>query len=103
MNTLGQRIYTLIGILLAGVALTVGLSLVSTGRLVTATEQHGRVNLTSIELIQTLGSLFDRQNSIVNGAPAEMDLGKATARAEEFRKVIKDDLEIYRQVVANIK
>jgi methyl-accepting chemotaxis protein len=86
MNTLGQRIYTLIGALLTGVVLTVGLSMFSTGRLVTATEQLGRVNLTSIELIQTLGSLFERQNSIVNGAPAEMDLAKATVRTEEFRK-----------------
>lgn len=86
MNTLGQRIYALIGALLAGVMLTVGLSMVSTGRLVSATGQLGRVNLASIELIQMLGSLLDRQNSIVNGAPAEMDLSKAAARADEFRK-----------------
>jgi len=86
LNTLGQRIYTLIGALLIGVALTVGLAMFSTGRLVTATDQLGRVNLVSIELIQTMGSLLDRQNSVVNGAPAEMDLVKATAHADEFRK-----------------
>ncbi|MBI5380268.1 MAG: MCP four helix bundle domain-containing protein [Opitutae bacterium] len=90
MRTLGHRIYALVGALLAGVILTVALSMVSTDRLVTATEQLGRVNLASIELIQQLSSLFDRQNSIVNGAPAEMDLAKAKARADEFRKAGED-------------
>src|SRR4051812_33423146 len=85
MYTLGQRIYGLIGTLLAGLALVLGFALFSTSRLVTATDRLGSVNLASIELIQTLGSLFDRQNSIVNGAPAEMDLAKAAARAGEFR------------------
>jgi methyl-accepting chemotaxis protein len=89
MKTLGFRIYALIGALLAGVALTVLLSALSTGRLVTGTEKLSRVNLASIELIQRLGSLFDRQNSIVNAAPAEMDLAKASAHAEEFRKAGK--------------
>ncbi len=86
MRTLGQRIYILVATLLAGVVLTVGLAMLSTGRVVTATEQLGRVNLTSIELIQSLGSLSDQQNSIVNSAPAEMDLAKAAAHASDFRK-----------------
>jgi len=86
MRTLGFRIYALIAALLAGVALTVGLSMASSGRLVTETEELGRVNLAGIELIQALGTLLDRQNSLVNAAPAEMDLARGSARADEFRK-----------------
>lgn len=86
MNTISRRIYLLAGALLASVALTVALAIYSTGRLVTATERLGRVNLTGIELIQTLGSQFDRLNLLVNSAPAEMDLGKGKLNADEFRK-----------------
>jgi methyl-accepting chemotaxis protein len=86
MSTLGRRIYALVTLLLAGVGLAVGLNVLSTNRLVTATDRLGSVNLTSIELIQSVGSLLDRQNSNVNGAPAEMDLEKARSRAAEFTK-----------------
>jgi methyl-accepting chemotaxis protein len=86
VKTLGARIYALVFALLVGVSVTVGLSLFSSTRLVTETEKLGKVNLASIAMIQTLGSLLDRQNSAVNAAPSEMDLAKAKARAEDFRK-----------------
>lgn len=84
-QTLARRIYFVIALTVLGTALVTALSWYNSHQLAIASRQLGEFNLTSVALLEEISSLENRRATIVNRAPAQVDMSVFEEMTASFK------------------